>query len=282
MGSVRIVILVVAAAAAIGLALVVRQMAAHRPASVVARVEAPPMIQVLVARRDLPIGAHIAPADLVWRSFPATAINHAWITTGPAPGVGLHIGPPAAHADDSAAGTMQQVVGAFVHEPIFEGEPILERQIVRGGSGGYMSLALQPGMRAVAVPVTAETGAGGFILPGDHVDVLLTRKPSALGAGPAGEQAASAETILSDVRVLGVDQQSQSKPGAAAMLAASVTLEVPAAEVEGLLAAKARGDLSLDLRSYADAAGSDGGQGAPASGSVRFVRAGQVSEVSAP
>jgi pilus assembly protein CpaB len=282
MGAVRIAILVVAAAAAIGLALVVRQMAgARRPVPVAAQNAPAPTIQVLTASRDLPVGAHIAPADLAWRDFPVSAVNHGWITNGPPPTAAVHIGPSAARADTSTSGAMQQVAGAYVHEPIFEGEPILDRQIVRAGAGGYMAVALQPGMRAVALPVTAESGVGGFVLPGDRVDVVLTRKVNPTGGG--GEQpAAVAETVLRNLRVLGVDQASQPRSGANAMLAASVTLEVPAGDVETLLGAKGRGDVSLALRSYADMAGSAGRNGPSAGDSVRFIRAGQVSEASAP
>ena len=285
MGAVRIVILVVFAAAAIGLAVVVRQMiVANRPSPVAAQTQAPaPTVQVLTASRDLRVGTRISPADLVWRAFPVTAVNGAWITSAPPPAAGgVHIGPSAAHADTRGTDAMQQVAGAYVHEPIFEGEPILARQIVRAGSGGYMSTALEPGMRAVALPVTAETGVGGFILPGDRVDVVLTRKTSAAGGpGMTGQTNAVAETVLRNLKVLGVDQNSQPR-GGSAMLATSVTLEVPADSVETLLAAKARGDLNLDLRSYADIGGAAGRDGPSSGDSVRFIRGDQVSEASAP
>lgn len=287
MGAVRIVILVVAAVAAIGLALVVRQMAgAHRPAPIAVAAPAAPTVQVLTARRDLPVGTHITPADLAWKPFPPEAVSREWMTNGPVPTGGVHLGPAAAHADTNGSDAMQAVSGAYVHEPIFEGEPILDRQIVRAGAGGFMSVALQPGMRAVALPVTPETGVGGFVLPGDRVDVVLTRKTTNNGGGGPGgggdQPAAVAETILRDIRVLGVDQQSQAKAGSNAMVAASVTLEVPAGDVETLLAAKGRGELALDLRSYADISGQAGRDGPTQGNSVRFIRAGQVSEASAP
>jgi pilus assembly protein CpaB len=284
MGAVRIVILVVAAAAAIGLAVVVRQMTvSNRPVAVAAQTAAPaPSVEVLTASRDLKVGTRIAPADLAWRAFPVTAVNHAWITSGPPPVAGVRIGPSAARADTSGTEPMQQVAGAYVHEPIFEGQPILARQIVRGGAGGYMSVALEPGMRAVALPVTAETGVGGFVLPGDRVDVVLTRKTGPAGGGGGGGQpTAVAETVLRNLRVLGVDQNSQPR-GGNAMVATSVTLEVPAGDVETLLAAKARGELILDLRSYADIGGAAGRDGPSTGDSVRFIRAGEISEASAP
>lgn len=281
MGAVRIVILVVAAVAAIGLALIVRQMAAARRPPPVAQVAAAATVQVLTASRDLAVGTRIVPSDLTWRAFPPEAVSRDWITNGVPPSRGVHIGPSAARADTSGTAAMQQVSGAYVHEPIFQGEPILDRQLVRPGGGGYMSIVLQPGMRAVAIPITSDTGVGGFILPGDRVDVVLTRKSSAAG-GMGGQPTAVAETILKNLRVLGVDQFSQPKFGSNTILGASITLEVPAGDVETLLAAKGQGDLTLDLRSYADVAGSAGRAGPSEGDSVRFIRAGQVSEASAP
>ena len=72
---------------------------------------------------------------------------------------------------------MSNLIGAVVREPIASGEPMVERKVVKGGEGGYLAVVLQPGMRAIGVPVSVESGAGGFILPGDRVD--FSRHPVA-------------------------------------------------------------------------------------------------------
>ncbi len=298
MGSVRIIILAVAAVAAIVLALVVRKMAAgrHPAAQAVAAAQAPAVatVQVLTAAHDLPVGIRIAQTDLAWTAWPADKVNPAYITDGAAPaptatGAAAKLGQSAASAAKivfaGSNAASRQAVGAIVREPILSGEPILARKIVRGGQGGYMAVSLQPGMRAVSIPMNVETGAGGFILPGDRVDVLETRKvdnPNAAG-GP-NAQTVVAETVLKNLRVLAIDQQLAPPKDAKAIVGTTVTLEVPAEDVEMLARAKASGDLSLSLRSYADMAGPSGRGSASAAGApqtVTVIRAGRSTQVSA-
>ncbi len=297
MGTVRILVLVAAAVAALGLALVVRQMATARrappaPVVAVAAPEAKPSVQVLVAKRDLAVGSRLAAGDIGWQSWPADALNPAFITDGSAPvaqptSVAGKIGATAAHAATAAEAAvsggpsaMQNVMGDVVREPILSGEPVVERKLVRGGAGGYMAVVLQPGMRAVAAPVTVETGAGGFILPGDRVDVVTSHKTDNPGGGGTG-QSAVAETILKNLRVLAIDQNVKPDKNARSIVGAVATLEVPASDVELLLKSKAQGEIALVLRSYADVGGPAGGIGADMAkaSSVRMIRGGRVSEV---
>jgi len=288
MGAARIAILVAAAVAAIGLALVVRQMAAngrHQPPIQVAQtVQQIPTVRVLVASHDLSVGTHVGAGDLTWQTFPAAAVNPAWMVdrSAPAPAVVPHIGPQAARADTPAPAPagMSQATGSIVRDSILAGEPIVQAKIVKGGEGGYLSVTLDPGMRAVAIPINAQTGAGGFILPGDRVDVLMTRKDGA--GGPNGGVALpTVETVLRNVQVLAIDQQTQAPKNTKAMVGGSTTLEVPAGDVEALLGAEGHGDLTLSLRSYADLGG-ETQRGGPRAGKgdvVTFIRAGQVSQV---
>ena len=286
MGAVRITILVVAAVAAIGLFLIVKTMAGRKPAPAPVAVAAPvarSTVQILTAKRDLPTGTRIALMDLNWQAFPADSINAAWITGGPTPvTAGARLGDKAAKAAAmvvGADGPMQAVLGSIVREPLLAGEPVVERKIVKGGQGGYMSVVLQPGMRAVAIPVNVESGAGGFILPGDRVDVMMSRKLEQNVVGGQGGQGVASETVLQNIRVLAIDQQVQPAKEAKTIVGAAVTLEVPAQDVEVLLKAKASGELALALRSYADLGGRVGGPAGPgASQSVRVIRAGHASE----
>ena len=287
MGPVRIAILVVAAIAAIGLALVVRQMAARKPAPVAVAAALPPQstVQVLTARRDLPVGTRLASGDVAWTPWPTNALNAAYITDGAAP---ARAPEGAARIGETAASTakivfagggsaMQAALGAIVREPILVNEPIVERKIVRGGQGGYMSVVLQPGMRAMSIPVNVETGAGGFILPGDRVDVLMSRKLDAAASGGSG-QTAVANVAMRNLKVLAVDQQVDLPKNGKSILGATVTLEVPSGNAEDLLKAKAQGDLVLALRSYADMGGPSGASDGSRTQAVRMIRAGHSSE----
>jgi pilus assembly protein CpaB len=291
MGSARIVILVAAAVAAIGLALVVRQMAANGrhppPIQIAQTVQQIPTVKVLTASHDLPVGTHIAAGDIRWQTFPAGAVNPSWIVDRGVilpPPVVPHIGPQLARADipPPAPTGSAQVTGSIVRDAILAGEPIVQGKIVRGGDGGYLSVTLGPGMRAVAIPINAQTGVGGFMLPGDRVDVMMTRKEGANGgAGPGAVALPTVETVLRNVRVLAIDQQVQAPKNTKAMVGGSATLEVPAGDVETLLGAEGHGDLTLSLRSYADMSGETqrGAPGAAHSDVVTIIRAGQVSQV---
>jgi pilus assembly protein CpaB len=188
-------------------------------------------------------------------------------------------------------GPIAALSGAIVKEPVFANEPVTDRKLVRAGQSGYMAVVLQPGMRAMAIPVSVETAAGGFILPGDRVDVLLSRS---LNSAQGGAAQFVSETVMRNVRVLAVDQTSTPQPGANAVVGAVATIEVSPTDAEALNLAQAQGDLSLTLRSYADitgpsgrterrsyaAAGSTMSYAAPAPATVRVWRGGEATEVS--
>lgn len=185
----------------------------------------------------------------------------------------------------TGAGPKAQFVGAVVREAFMAGEPIVARKIVRAGDSGYMAVVLQPGMRAMAVSVSVETAAGGFILPGDRVDVILAREVEVKGEG-GSRNAFVSETVLRNVRVLAVDQVTSPDKGATTVVGATATLELAAADSEAVALAQAQGKISLTLRSYADASGPSGrtpqvardAQSA-AVRSVRVFRGNQVTDV---
>ena len=289
----RIAVICVAAVAAIGLAFVVRAMGSSGdPVAVASAAPAPakPMAKVLVAARDLDPGQRLAEADLEWKDWPVDEVNPAFITDGTVP-------VPAAATDDKAAeakpdgavaavtraatdlatgGAKADYVGSVVREPIVAGEPIIARKIVRAGDSGYMAAYLEPGMRAMAIRVTVETAAGGFILPGDRVDVLLTKqtKLSNLGGGDSADKFASS-TVMQNVKVLAIDQSTRAGEEEQAVVGATATLELRPSDAEALALAKSEGELSLVLRSYADTSGPSGRVAAPrSSAAVRIFRGG--------
>lgn len=288
MGAARILVIVVAFAAAIGLAFIVHGMTAKKaaPAPVVVAA-AQPMAQVLVAKRDLPIGKRLDKDDLAWQSWPAANLNVAYITDGAAP-----VAPPSGpvgkaavvvHQVTAGPGAMENLYGAIVREPLLTGEPVVARKIVRGGQGGYMSVVLQPGMRAIGVGVTSETGAGGFILPGDRVDLMQSRLIESSGDVKTAPQRVT-HTILSNVRVLAIDQKTAPEKDAQTVVGAVATLEVPAEAAASVVDAKAHdNNLYLVLRSYADMGGTATAGATTAAPmrtqSIRVFRNGAISEV---
>lgn len=291
MGSTRLIILIVAAVASIGLAfLVINMMGSNKGAPPPAVATGPageqPMQRVLVAQRDLKVGEKVTAQALAWQPWPPSAVNATYITDGaakPMPTGAAAAADKVLEAVTPDSPAMAAVEGAIVREPIFKGEPVVQRKLVKGGEGGFMSVVLQPGMRAMSVPVTVETGAGGFILPNDHVDLLLNEKLQVKSGEQASDVAVS-KVLMRNVRVLAIDQTTQADPNARSIVGAVATLEVPDRDVRAVAAAKGQGELMLILRSYNDAAGGpertyDDGDGAGGTEVVRVFRSNAGSDV---
>jgi pilus assembly protein CpaB len=136
--------------------------------------------------------------------------------------------------------------------PIASGEPLRESKLINANGSGYMAAILPAGMRAVSTEISAETGAGGFILPNDRVDVLLTRRDKE-AERLTGIESVVAETLLSDVRVLAIDQNVEEKNGQRVVVGKTATLELLPRQAETLGMGRQQGTLSLALRSIADA-----------------------------
>jgi pilus assembly protein CpaB len=292
MGAARIIILSIALVAAVGLAVVIRNMlATGREPVAVAQAKAPetPMTRVLVAKRDLPVGTRLQPDDLTWQSWPAAGINPMFITDGsnPAP-------TPDTPTEKAAEGAgkmvealtgnaaLEGMTGAVVREPILANEPVQQRKLVRGGEGGYLAVVLRPGMRAIGVPVSVESGAGGFILPGDRVDVLQSREVETVSGGA---RTRVTESVVVNVRVLAIDQKTTPDEEAQALVGTVATLEVDIAAAEALVDARPRGEMQLVLRSYADAGGPSGRTARAKTGvnpTVRVFSQGETTETVVP
>ncbi|RZJ32186.1 MAG: Flp pilus assembly protein CpaB [Brevundimonas sp.] len=294
----RIIVICIAAVAAIGLALVVRAMGSSsgQPAAVAAAApaETRPMAKVLVAAKDLQPGQRLTEADMEWKDWPAEEVNPVFITDGTVPIPSAAAPADAEKADEKPEGAVASVtraanniatggakadyIGSVVREPILAGEPIVMRKIVRAGDSGYMAAYLEPGMRAMAIRVTVETAAGGFILPGDRVDVVLTRETNISNAGTSDSDRAkfTSATVMQNIKVLAIDQSTRAGDDAQAVIGATATLEVGPSDAEALALAKSEGELSLVLRSYADTGGPSGrvSAGPRQSAAVRVYRGG--------
>lgn len=259
----RLLVLAVALVAGLAAAMLAVKMsnkpqAPLAPAPIAAVPSAPESVDVLVANGDVPMGKRIAAGDFVWQPFPKAGIVEAYVTRGARPTA------------------VEDFVGYTARAAFSRGEPIREARLIKADRG-FMSVLLSPGMRATAVEVKAVSTAGGFILPNDHVDILLTR---AAPKGMSGDAYVS-ETLLTNIRVLAVDQQVTDNKDSASMLAKdTVTLELTPRQAEVVAQAQQLGVISLALRSMRDRdepiAEDDGSAG----GSVKVVRYGVNSTVS--
>lgn len=288
MGPTRLAILIVAAVCSIGLGFIVLKMAGGNksapPPVVAASTGEVTMQKVLVAKRDLKVGERLTATEVAWQPWPPGSVNETFITDGaarPMPNAAAAATERVMEAvlPDSAA--MSAIEGSIVREPIFASEPIVQRKLVRGGEGGYMSVMLQPGMRAVGVPVTVETGVGGFVLPNDHVDLLLNEKVETKDGEGGSRSISIARVIMRNVRVLAIDQATEPEKDARSMVGAVATLEIPAEDVGAVTSAKSQGELVLSLRAFSDAQGgpSRAYSGGGSSDIVRVFRNGQPSDV---
>ena len=225
-----IVLFVTALLLAGGTAMLVRSWLAHRPAVATAAAPRPVQKSILVARAALPRGQLLKPGDLTWRPWPDSAISSDFIVSG-------------TQAEKSVAGSVTR-------EPFVAGEPIVKAKIVTPGDRGFLAAVLKPGMRAVSIAVNQTSDISGFVFPGDRVDILVTLPVPALSTG-GGYAHKAAQTVLSDVRVIAIDQRLESKDGQPSV-ARTVTLEVTPKQSEIVAIADEMGKLSLSLRSLAN------------------------------
>ena len=128
---------------------------------------------------------------------------------------------------------------------IEQNEPLLSLKITGPGQRATLSALVKPGMKAVTIRVNDVEGVGGFVLPGDRVDVVLTRQ---IDKGQA-----STEIVLQNTRVLAVDQVADER-AAKTTVAKSVTLEVSTVEAQKVWLASSVGNLSLLLRKAGETA----------------------------
>jgi pilus assembly protein CpaB len=185
----------------------------------------PAGIQVLVAKRDLPVGTFLRPEHLRWQVWPEASMSPAYAVEGKK--------------------KIDDFVGAVVRLPIATGEPITDGRVVAPGNSGFLAAVLRPGYRAVSVPVTMTSSISGFVFPGDHVDLLLTHTmPQRI----EGLERRAGLTVLRDIRVLALDQKVDVKPGEAGV-PKTATVEVTPKQSEIIAVVVEMGKLSLSLRS---------------------------------
>jgi len=210
---------------------------------------------VLVAANNINLGDSIRADDLKWQEWPTEGVTPGLITR------------------DAQPDAPTKLSGAVARAPFIAGEPIKEQKLIKVAEGGVMAAILPAGMRAVSVPIREETSAGGFILPNDRVDVILSHK---MQVGSKEEPVS--EAVLRNVRVLAIGQEIETKDGDKVATGKTATLELTPRQAEILILAQSMGDISLSLRSLADATPNGAEQvgkiGADDSGTVRFLKYG--------
>lgn len=229
----KLVLLLGALIVAIGTAMAARSMftGSSAPQVEAAAPVEPDGPKVLVAKRGLPVGTIITADAIGFQLWPKEMVQDAYFIDGES--------------------DMNKLLGTVVRHAITAGEPVTQGSLVSPGDRGFLAAALGPGMRAVTVPVSAKTGVGGFVFPGDRVDLMLTQTVS--GDGPPLK---TTETVLRNLRVLATDQSTESttnENGKTVVRAfRTVTLEVTPKIAEKIEVAQTIGTLSLALRSIAD------------------------------
>ena len=178
-------------------------------------------VRVLVSTRDIQRGERMTLEDTNWISWPKNAVQPTFIT-------------------DENPEAREGIVEAVARSLIITGEPIVNAKLVTADAGGLMAAILAPGFRAVTLRVSPETASGGFILPGDHVDVMMTTQRGSSSA---------TRLLFENVRVLAINDFYSENPEAANIAGSNVTLEMSPADAEAFLSARSNGNLSLVLRS---------------------------------
>ena len=227
--------------------------------------------QVLVAKTNIGVGERLSADNLQWQDWPEGAVRAEYVTSSATP---------------QAITDMKGSVARF---ELFAGEPVQPAKLVRSDQG-YLSAVLDKGMRGVSIQVTADSASGGFIVPNDHVDIILTR------SGTTGQ---TSETLLSNVRILAINTRlgetgktggpddSNGNSDASADPKAQIfansaiaTVELDPAQAETVINATSLGKLSLALRSIVDFVADPGDQTAiKRNAPIKMIRYGQEADV---
>lgn len=215
--------------------LFVRSWAGHQNKVETAAVKVVPVetkTQILVAATDLPAGTLVQEQDVKWQAWPETDdVEDMYVVKD--------------------VRSLDEFIGTVVRQGITAGEPITDARMVHPGERGYLAAVLSPGTRAVSIPLDATSGISGFVFPGDRVDVILTHGivKETEAEGDSGARRAS-ETILTDVRIVAMDQSTNDQQQEASVRR-TATLEVSPKGAEIIAVASELGHLSLSLRSLA-------------------------------
>jgi pilus assembly protein CpaB len=231
MNTARIVVLAIAIGAG-GIAAYLASGSGDKPAPAqpVAQLQT---VDILIAKSDIGLGQSVKPDDLQWQTWPAATASSNFISRA------------------SKADAIKEITGSIARSPFIAGEPIREQKLVKADGSGFMAAILPAGYRAISTEISPETGAGGFILPNDRVDVILSKREKPDRASSV--EVVNSEVILSNIRVLAIAQASREKDGQNSVVGKTATLELKPGQAEALAKARQSGTISLALRSMVDA-----------------------------
>lgn len=257
MKAARVVVLTVAIGAGGVAALLAGR--SEKPAEVKADAPKFDTVEVLIAKSDIARGQTLSAADLSWQAWPSSSAGDNFISKAKQPNA------------------LESYSGMIARTPFVAGEPVREAKLVDAKGSGFMAAILTPRMRAISTQISPETGAGGFILPNDRVDVILTLR----NARDAAKVGGASETILRNVRVLAIDQSIEEKNGQKVVVGKTATLELLPGQAETLALSHELGTLTLSLRSMADTSADDSRDEPDSRSNVNVVRFG-VSTTATP
>ena len=191
-----------------------------------------PTVKVLVAKSDLAVGTQIGRENLHWQVWPQESVAPTYVVEG-------NKIVDAGKSEEKRL-TIEDFIGGVVRLPVAAGQPLTPGLVAQKGERGFMAAVLQPGMRAMSLPVNAITGISGFILPGDRVDIMWDVRKSSRGT--------FTQTLMENIRVLAIDLKTQAGGPTPAK---TLTLELTPKQVEVLSLANNLGSLEFVLRSIA-------------------------------
>lgn len=202
--------------------MLVRSVTASKRTAGAANTSEAAMTSVVVAALPIERGADLTPAMLKVVSYTRDAV----------PAGAFH--------------TVDQLTGKTAQRSMVANEPVLSAKLSGAGGGANLSGVLDPGMRAVSVRSSDVAGVGGFVLPGDRVDVLTTRT---VGVGDAASTVT--QVLAENALVLGVDQSSDQEADKP-VVAKAVTIEVTPDQAQAISLGQIVGQVSLTLRQISD------------------------------
>ena len=248
----RVLVLVIALVAG-GVAAFLALNVGNKTPAAVAEAPMPTGEQVLVAAKTIKQGDKLSAENVRWQLWPSESLD------------------PAVVKQSATPDAVDKLKDAIARFDFIAGEPIIDSKLARSGSG-LMAAILPAGKRAIAVRVSANNTAGGFILPNDRVDVLQTTGQQG-GADAAAINVS--RTILGNIKVLAIDQTVQQQNGEQVVVGKTATLELDPGQVETVTAAEASGTLALALRSYADMDEAATAERQQKTGTIRIFRSGR-------
>jgi pilus assembly protein CpaB len=236
MKSAKIVVLGVAGVAAVGAVMLTSNLRTPPQAIVQTIRETVPTDEVLVVASDLPIGTVVNESHLRWQAWPKGSTSQSMILRSSSPDA------------------ITDITGSVARVAAVGGEPVNRDKMIKGANAGFLAAILPSGSRAVAINIASSgaRSAGGFILPNDRVDILRTFRDDDATRQRASEVYAT-ETILQNIRILAIGQRVQEVNGEKVVTGETATLELDPKQSELVMLAQRSGELSLALRSLADA-----------------------------